>query len=74
MPGDTLPCQRWSPGGHPSWRRPEAGGFDASRYGVQPIGETSAREFVMRPGLFALPVLRGPVPGLPARPPLWEAS
>jgi hypothetical protein len=27
-----------------------------------------------QPGLFALPVLRGPVPGLPARPSLWEAS
>jgi hypothetical protein len=42
-PGD---CQRWRPGGIPSWRRPEDGGFDARRYGVADIEETPAKRFV----------------------------
>jgi hypothetical protein len=43
----SVPCQRWSPGGIPSWRRPEDGGFDPGRYGVKEIDEDEAREFVM---------------------------
>jgi hypothetical protein len=39
-------CQRRNPGGAPSWRRPSDGGFDASRYGVAPIGEEQAKGFV----------------------------
>ncbi len=39
-------CQRWRPGGIPSWRRPEEGGFDASRYGVQPVSEETAKAFI----------------------------
>jgi hypothetical protein len=40
--GSTA-CQRWNPGGIPSWRRPCDGGFDPARYGVAPIGEEQAR-------------------------------
>lgn len=43
----TTACQRWNPGGIPSWRRPEDGGFDASRYGVATIGEDEAKRFVV---------------------------
>jgi hypothetical protein len=39
-------CQRWLPGGIASWRRPCDGGFDAGRYGVTPIEEKQARQFV----------------------------
>jgi hypothetical protein len=39
-------CQRWNPGGIPSWRRPCDGGFDPSRYGAAPIGEDQAKTFV----------------------------
>jgi hypothetical protein len=39
-------CQRWQPGGIPSWRRPEDGGFNPARYGVQPISEDTAKAFV----------------------------
>jgi hypothetical protein len=42
-----IPCQRWRPGGRPSWRRPEEGGFDRTRYGVEEIDELPAREFVL---------------------------
>jgi hypothetical protein len=40
-------CQRWSPGGVPSWRRPQDGGFCPARYGVAAIAEDPAREFVV---------------------------
>jgi hypothetical protein len=40
-------CQRWNPGGVPSWRRPCDGGFDASRYGIAPVSEQQARQFVL---------------------------
>ena len=50
---DDLPCQRWSfpdaehpAGGRPSWRRPEDGGFDKTRYGFKEIDEQPARDFV----------------------------
>jgi hypothetical protein len=39
-------CQRWSPGRVPSWRRPEDGGFDPARYGVAPVDETPAKDYV----------------------------
>ncbi len=39
-------CQRWNPGGIPSWRRPCDGGFDPARYGVAPIAEEEAKTFV----------------------------
>lgn len=40
-------CQRWLPGGVPSWKRPCDGGFDPDRYGVAPLGEDDARQFVI---------------------------
>jgi hypothetical protein len=40
-------CQRWLPGGVPSWKRPSDGGFDPGRYGVAAIGEDDARQFVI---------------------------
>ena len=68
-------CQRWLPGGTPSWKRPCDGGFDHGRYGVAAIGEDDTRQFVtahhysrsypaavLRYGLFdltAAPVLAG---------------
>ncbi len=44
----TPGCQRWRPGGIPSWRRPEDGGFDPARYGVTPVSEHTAKAFVTR--------------------------
>ena len=38
-------CQRWTDRIQ-SWRRPEDGGFDPSRYGAAEIGEASAKRFV----------------------------
>jgi hypothetical protein len=41
-------CQRWSPGGLSSWRRPGDGGFDPSRYRVEPIADdTTAMNFIL---------------------------
>jgi hypothetical protein len=37
-------CQRWT-GRRPSWTHTSIGGFDASRYRVEPIAETVARDF-----------------------------
>ncbi|MGH3297848.1 MAG: hypothetical protein ACRDP7_39250 [Trebonia sp.] len=67
-------CQRWNPGGVPSWRRPCDGGFDPGRYGVAPVSDGQAKEFVTslhysrsypaavhRYGLFDL---AGPAPAL----------
>lgn len=39
-------CQRWRPGGRPSWRRPEDGGFTPARYGVDVLAEAAAKAFV----------------------------
>ena len=39
-------CQRWNPGGVPSWRRPCDGGFDPGRYGVAPVSDGQAKAFV----------------------------
>jgi hypothetical protein len=63
------PCQRWRAGRH-SWRRDTS--FDPRRYHVAPIGETTARAYVVRNhyshewvsakarfGLFEGPRLRG---------------
>jgi hypothetical protein len=40
-------CQRWNDRQH-SWVRRSAGGFDASRYTVLPIGEAVAKDYVTR--------------------------
>lgn len=40
-------CQRWNPGGVPSWRRSGDGGFTPDRCGVTPIEEEQARQFVV---------------------------
>jgi hypothetical protein len=40
-------CQRWQAGEH-SWRHKSEGGFDASRYTVEPITEQAAKSFVVR--------------------------
>lgn len=45
MTGSSM-CQRWRPGGAVSWRRPEDGGFNPSRYGAAPISEHAAKVFV----------------------------
>jgi hypothetical protein len=43
----AVACQRWSPGRVHSWRWPEDGGFDASRYGVVELHrDAEAKEFV----------------------------
>jgi len=39
-------CQRWSGGQH-SWRHTSEGGFDPSRYVVEPIPEASAKGYVV---------------------------
>lgn len=39
-------CQRWTER-RASWRRTSEGGFNAARYGVQPIAEADARGFVL---------------------------
>jgi len=46
--GRVMPavCQRWRPGGIPSWRRPEDGGFNPARYGAAPVSEAVAKAFV----------------------------
>jgi hypothetical protein len=38
-------CQRWRERRH-SWRHRSEGGFDAARYDVAPLAESSARSFV----------------------------
>jgi hypothetical protein len=45
-PAAARSCMRWAPGRTQTWRRPEDGGFDASRYAVAPISEPAARQFV----------------------------
>lgn len=40
-------CQRWSSRRH-SWRHRSEGGFDPSRYRVEPIDETTAKAYVVR--------------------------
>lgn len=42
----AQPCQRWRDG-RQLWRRPAEGGFDPSRFIVQPIQEAAARQFVL---------------------------
>ncbi len=39
-------CQRWRAGQH-SWRHVHEGGFDARRYRVEPITDTTARAWVV---------------------------
>lgn len=73
MTGDVA-CQRWSPGGQPSWRRTSEGGFDPDRYGVAELDEATAKAYVtdrhysgsypaaaQRYGLFDLAGEDGPV-------------
>jgi hypothetical protein len=42
----NIACQRWDFGRRPSWRRPEDGGFDASRYYVTEIVQALAKPFI----------------------------
>lgn len=42
----SLWCQRWRRGQH-SWRHIHEGGFDARRYRVEPIDDTTARAWVV---------------------------
>lgn len=46
MPSSAW-CQRWRDGTH-SWRHVRDGGFDASRYEVAPLDESSAKSYVVR--------------------------
>lgn len=46
MTGAASPwCQRWQ-NGRQTWRHASAGGFDASRYDVDDLGETTAKRFL----------------------------
>ncbi|MDQ0994800.1 hypothetical protein QFZ74_006117 [Streptomyces sp. V3I7] len=47
MPVTSPWCQRWRGRRH-SWRHVRDGGFDARRYTVEPLGEETAKAFVIR--------------------------
>lgn len=61
----SLWCQRWTGRQH-SWRHTSEGGFDPSRYIVEPISEADARTWVIRQTVWTVTIERGlGPPGIP---------